>query len=269
LREDSDPHAFQDCTPDYGILKQVGKMDSSINAVKDISVDDVNYKFNESMDSDPQAVKDIAMDDGEIKSTSTAITYDMMIALEIKEIPEDADRGSDITQNKFDEDNEATEKELDYKEGQPMPDSSKQKSGKLLPSTAKKQFPSNSKPGDTVGKQKIKETAAFQAKQAKPTAVTRWIPSNKGSYTNSMHVYYPPSRINSAPPGLSNLTTSKEKMEDNKARPSSAPFGSAAGVSADMKNDLKSQKVATSKSFGHTVSEIDAKCNYMIIKLIN
>ncbi|MCI33347.1 hypothetical protein A2U01_0054564, partial [Trifolium medium] len=127
-------------------------------------------------------------------------------------------------------------------------------------STAKKQFPSNSKPGDTVGKQKIKETAAFQAKQAKPTAVTRWIPSNKGSYTNSMHVYYPPSRINSAPAGLSNLTTSKEKMEDNKAKSSSAPFGSAAVVSADMKNDLKSRKVATSKSFGHTVSEIDAKC---------
>ncbi|XP_058761628.1 formin-like protein 20 [Vicia villosa] len=254
-REDSGPQAFQDCTPDDGIHTQAGKMDSDVNAVKDISVDDA------STDSNPQAVKDIAVDDGEIKSASTAITYDMKIPLETKEIIEDANRGSAIMQDKYDEeDNEVTEKELDYKEGQPMPDSSKQKSGKLLPSTAKKQIPSNSKPGDTVGKQKVKETTAFQAKQAKPTAVTRWIPSNKGSYTNSMHVYYPPSRINSAPPGLSNITTSKEKMDDNKTKSLAAPYGSATAVSADMKNDLKSRKVTTSKSFGQVVSEIDAKC---------
>ncbi|XP_024637089.1 formin-like protein 20 isoform X2 [Medicago truncatula] len=259
-REDSDPLAFQDCTLDDGINKQVGKMDSGINGVKDISVDDVNYKFNESMDSDPQAVKDIAMDDVEIKLTSTAITYDMTIPLETKEITEDADRGLATIHEKCDEGDEATEEELDYKEGKPMPDSSKQKSGKLLPSTAKKQLPSNSKPGDTVGKQKIKENPAFQAKQAKPTAVLRWIPSNKGSYTNSMHVYYPPTRINSAPAGLSNLTTSKEKTEDSKARSLSAPFGSGVVVSADMKIDLKSRKVGASKSFGHTVSEIGAKC---------
>ncbi|KAJ1438910.1 Tensin-type phosphatase domain [Sesbania bispinosa] len=197
-KEELDPPTFQDCTPDDGIHKQVGKMDSGISVVKDISVDDVNYKFNENMDSDPHAVKDIAVDDGEIKSTFTAVTSDMMKPLETKEVTVDVHQELAIMQNKCDEDNEATEKELDSKEGLQMPDNSKQNSGKLLPSTAKKQLPSNSKPvGDTlVAKQKNKQqetNGGFQAKQAKPTAVTRWIPSNKGSYTNSMHVYYPPS----------------------------------------------------------------------------
>ncbi|MFS7962961.1 putative tensin phosphatase, C2 domain, formin, FH2 domain, protein-tyrosine phosphatase [Helianthus anomalus] len=39
-------------------------------------------------------------------------------------------------------------------------------------------------------------------RQAKPNAVSRWIPSNKGSFMNSMHVYYPYSRHMSAPPVL-------------------------------------------------------------------
>ncbi|KAJ1421856.1 Tensin phosphatase, C2 domain [Sesbania bispinosa] len=79
----------KDCTPDDGIHKQVGKMDSGISVVKDISVDDVNYMFNENMDSDPHAVKDIAVDDGEIKSTFTAVTSDVMKPLETKEVTVD------------------------------------------------------------------------------------------------------------------------------------------------------------------------------------
>ncbi|CAI9283995.1 unnamed protein product [Lactuca saligna] len=44
----------------------------------------------------------------------------------------------------------------------------------------------------------------INVRQAKPDALSKWIPSNKGSYTNSMHIYYPPtaSRHVSAPPVL-------------------------------------------------------------------
>ncbi|KAJ1421857.1 Formin, FH2 domain [Sesbania bispinosa] len=48
-------------------------------------------------------------------------------------------------------------------------------------------------------------------------------------------------------------------MEDAKTRSLSAPVVSASVVSMDMKNDLKSRKVATSKSSGYIVAEIDAK----------
>ncbi|KAG5039441.1 hypothetical protein JHK85_011917 [Glycine max] len=263
-RQESDPHTFEDCTPDDRIPKQVDKMDSGINAVKDISIDDVHYKFDGSMDSDPHAVKDIAVDDGEIKSTSTTFISDTMKPpLETKEVNMDVHQELAVMQNEYDEDKEATEKELDSKAGHQMPDLSEQKSGKLLSSTAKKQPPSNSKPvGDSIAaKPKIKQqdTHGFQAKQAKPNVVTRWIPSNKGSYTNSMHVYYPPSRNNSAPAALTNFSSSKEKMEDAKTRSLSAPVVSAV-VSLDKTNDLKSRKVATSKSSAYIAAEMDEKC---------
>eukprot|EP00256_Glycine_max_P057251 XP_014625002.1 formin-like protein 20 [Glycine max] len=258
-RQESDPHTFEDCTPDDRIPKQVDKMNSGINAVKDISIDDVHYKFGGSMDSDPHAVKDIAVDDGEMKSTSTTFVSDMVKPpLETKEVTMDVHPELAVMQNEYDED-----KELDSKAGHHMSDLSEQKSGKLLPSTAKKQPTSNSKPvGDTIAaKPKIKQQDAhgFQAKQAKPNAVTRWIPSNKGSYTNSMHVYYPPSRNNSAPAALTNFSSSKEKMEDAKTRSLSAPVVSAV-VSIDKINDLKSRKVATSRSSGYIAAEVDEKC---------
>ncbi|XP_047147159.1 formin-like protein 20 isoform X2 [Vigna umbellata] len=263
-RQKSDPHSFEDCPPDDKIAKQVYKMDPGINTVKDISIDDAHYKFDGSIDSDPHAVKDIAVDDGEIKSTSIAVISDMMKPpLETKEVTMHVQQEFAVIENEYDEDKEVTEKELDSKAGNQMPDLTEQKSGKVLPSTAKKQPPSNSKPvGDTVAaKQKIKqqETHGFQAKQAKPNAVTRWIPSNKGSYTNSMHVYYPPSRNNSAPAALTNLSSTKEKIEDSKTRSLSAPVVSAVVASIDKTNDLKSRKVVTSKSSGYIATEIDEK----------
>ncbi|CAL0325772.1 unnamed protein product [Lupinus luteus] len=255
-KEEVIPHAFQDCPPDKGNNKQVEKIDSDINEVKDIFVYDVKYMINESMDPVNDAVKDIAVDEGENKSTSTTLASDKI--LETMDFTLDVHEELTLVENKYDEDDKAIEKELDCKAGEQMPDLSRPKPGKLIPSAAKKQLPSNSKPlGDTVSaKPKIKqESQGFQVKQAKPNAVTRWIPSNKGSYTSSMHVYYPPSRINSAPADLSKFGVSKEKMEDSKARSLSA-----AVVSIDMTNDLKSRKVVTSKSSGHIVPEADTNC---------
>lgn len=82
----------------------------------------------------------------------------------------------------------------------------KQKSEKPVSPTSKRQPISSSKPAtDGIGaKSKLKQqdSQGTQLRMAKATAASRWIPPNKGSYTNSMHVSYPPSRYNSAPPVL-------------------------------------------------------------------
>ncbi|KAK7301518.1 hypothetical protein RJT34_12384 [Clitoria ternatea] len=240
-KEYSDPHTFQDSMLDGGVVQQVGRMDSAINTVKDITVDDVMYRLDDRVDSDVHAVKDIAVDDGENKSTFTVITSNMMKALETQEVTADVHGELAVM---HDEDNNATEEELESKEGQQMHDLSSPKSGKVLPSAEKKPLPSNSKPvGDiVVAKQKTKqqEPNGFQVKQAKPSATTRWIPSNKGSYQDSMHVYYPPSGNKVSPATLSNAIPTKEKMSDAKGRSSSGFHVSEAVVSMDMENDFKS-----------------------------
>ncbi|XP_010491393.2 PREDICTED: formin-like protein 20 isoform X2 [Camelina sativa] len=73
--------------------------------------------------------------------------------------------------------------------------------------TPRKQVGANAKvAGDSLKpKSKQQETQGQNVRMAKPNAVSRWIPSNKGSYKDSMHVAYPPTRINSAP---ASITTS-------------------------------------------------------------
>ncbi|KAI9088382.1 hypothetical protein K1719_029831 [Acacia pycnantha] len=63
-----------------------------------------------------------------------------------------------------------------------------------------------------------------------------------------MHVYYPPSRYNSAPAALSNANSSKEKTIDAKSRSASAPFVSGTPISSEKTNGLKCQKVDAPKS---------------------
>ncbi|KAI7737556.1 hypothetical protein M8C21_008859, partial [Ambrosia artemisiifolia] len=64
---------------------------------------------------------------------------------------------------------------------------------------------------DVVGKQKGKPEIGANARVAKPNVVSRWIPPNKGPYTNSVHVAYPPTRFNSAPPLLAALLEEDKK----------------------------------------------------------
>ncbi|KAL8217597.1 hypothetical protein R6Q57_020970 [Mikania cordata] len=73
----------------------------------------------------------------------------------------------------------------------------------------------NSKIGlDGVGKPKIKPELGANARVAKANVVSRWIPPNKGPYTNSVHVVYPPTRYNSAPPLLAaQLKEEKKSVE--------------------------------------------------------
>nr|KYP55785.1 Formin-like protein 20 [Cajanus cajan] len=214
-KEHSDSHTFQDSMLDDGTHQQV---------------DDVKYKLDQRLVSDTHAVKDIAVDDGATFMIKEVIvnTHDELV----------------VMQNKYGEDNNETEKELGSEEGQRVLDLSRPKYDKLLPSAEKKQLPSNSKPvGDPfVAKQKTKheEPHGFQAKQTKPYATTTWIPSNKGSYQEPMHVSYPPSRNNNSPATLSNVTSAKDKIIDAKGKSTSGSHASETIVSMDMTNDLKS-----------------------------
>ncbi|KAL0416323.1 UNVERIFIED_CONTAM: Formin-like protein 20 [Sesamum latifolium] len=78
--------------------------------------------------------------------------------------------------------------------------------------------------------QEAQETQGTLARQAKPNAVSRWIPPNKGSYTNSMHVYYPPSRYNSAPAALA---LGKDSLPGGKSKPQSVTSSSETATTAD------------------------------------
>lgn len=218
-KEDFDPPAFQDC--DDGNLKHDKKSD--FDAVKDITVDDVKYKLDENIYSDLNAVKDIAVDDGDMNSNSFLVAANVPTHAKIQGLVDDAyekcegmeekDDGRDTTPEKLE--NKVLQKKLSA-------DGSRQKSEKLQTPIPKKQPISSGKPTADMGlaKQKVKqqETQGFSAKQAKPNAVSRWIPPNKGSYMNSMHVSYPPSRYNSAPAALASIASSKDVNANSKTK---------------------------------------------------
>lgn len=68
---------------------------------------------------------------------------------------------------------------------------------KNLPSQSSKSAADSGSGNQTFKQQDSQDSIS---KQAKSNKASRWIPSNKGPYTNSMHVVYPPSRYNRAPP---------------------------------------------------------------------
>ncbi|XVF11870.1 hypothetical protein REPUB_Repub08aG0064600 [Reevesia pubescens] len=242
-REDVDPHTFQDCASDDGNRKQDIKVDSSIDAVKDIAVDDVNYKLDKKMDSDINAVKDIAIDDGDIKVDSVVLSVDMLRDRETKEVTEDVfDKLEEMEDKGSREDNVGLKNsESKMLQQKLKTDVSKPKPEKILPAS-KKQAGLGQKPvSDSVlvkPKSKQLEPQGPPVRQAKPNAVSRWIPSNKGSYTNSMHVSYPPSRYNSAPPVLSSTAALKESNSGANLKGSTG-----AVISKDVPCEQKSQKV--------------------------
>ncbi|KAG6412861.1 hypothetical protein SASPL_125553 [Salvia splendens] len=84
---------------------------------------------------------------------------------------------------------------------------------------------SRSDPDAVVTSKKSKKQDSPIARKAKPNTVTRWIPSNKGSYMNSMHVHYPRSRHNSAP---ELLALCKDSVSGGKKKPQSAPVSHTA-----------------------------------------
>uniref|UniRef100_A0A9I9DFC3 Formin-like protein n=1 Tax=Cucumis melo TaxID=3656 RepID=A0A9I9DFC3_CUCME len=242
-KEDFDPPAFQDCASDDGNLKHDKKSD--FDAVKDITVDDVKYKLNENIYPDLNAVKDIAVDDGEMNSNSFLVATNVPTHVKVQGLVDDAYEKFEDMEKKDDRRDTSPEKlENKVLQKKLSADGSRQKSEKLQTPIPKKQPVSSGKPTNDTGltKQKVKqqETQGFSAKQAKPNAVSRWIPPNKGSYTNSMHVSYPPSRYNSAPAALASIASSKDVNANSKTK-ATATLDSL--VSSDVFTERKNYKV--------------------------
>ncbi|XP_042948267.1 formin-like protein 20 isoform X2 [Carya illinoinensis] len=245
-KEDLDPHTFQDCASDDGTHKQDGKLYSNIDVVKDIAVDDVKYKLND-LDSVLHLVKDITVDDGVMNLNSILASADMHLNLVTKEVVEDV---CGKLEDKGDGENTITQKNLVSNAPQKklIADVSIQNSEKLVTTALKKQPAADTVVSEQMTKQQ--EPQGAHAKLAKPNAVSRWIPPNKGSYTNSTHVLHPPSRYNSAPAALGFNASFKDSNEGSKLKASSLTDIPATGVSTDVTNDPKSGELDLVKPSG-------------------
>uniref|UniRef100_F6GT55 Formin-like protein n=1 Tax=Vitis vinifera TaxID=29760 RepID=F6GT55_VITVI len=142
--------------------------------------------------------------------------------IETNLVAADISSKSEEVENNRDREDIAMQKQIDNRVPQQKlnADSGRQKSDKLLPPAPRKQPASTAKPPaaeSVIAKQKVKQQEP-QSAAAKPTKqkplVSRWIPPNKGSYTNSMHISYPPSRYNSAPAALVITALSKDSNAD-------------------------------------------------------
>ncbi|WVZ18654.1 hypothetical protein V8G54_005976 [Vigna mungo] len=180
-KEYSDPHTFLDSMLDDGIHQQV---------------DDARYELDKRVVLDTHAVKDIGVDYG-VTFMAKEVTLNAL--------------------DKYGEDNNKTEQELDSEPGLQVLDISIPKSDKLLISSEKKQLPSNSKP--------MQEPHVFQTNYAKPNVTTRSFPSSKGSLQDSINFSYPPSRNNSSPLTLSYVTSENKEIIDAKGNSTSSSHG--------------------------------------------
>ncbi|MBA0714468.1 hypothetical protein Golax_013440, partial [Gossypium laxum] len=178
LREDVDPHRIQECSTYDGNKKQDVKFDSSIDAVKDIAMDDVNYKLHMKLDSDINAVKDIAVDDGDIKAGSMEFTINLLRERETKEVTEDV-----LGKLQDTADTGNREESVLLKKQRLKTDVSRSKPEKILPISKKQDGPSPKPASDSAlvkPKSRQLEPQGQPARPAKPNAVSRWIPPNKG-----------------------------------------------------------------------------------------
>ncbi|XP_057474709.1 LOW QUALITY PROTEIN: formin-like protein 20 [Actinidia eriantha] len=247
-KSDSDSHMLQDSVRDHENNKVVwkefsngqdGKADLDTHILQDNAQEHENNKGIWKDFSEPHPFQDCAPDDGNHKQDdlgSPTVVADMPIDLGTEVVTADVRDKPEEMENIQDVEDSAMQKNIE-RQGSPLKLSahvSRPKSDKLLPRVTKKQPTSNVKPAtdSTVPKQKVKqpEPQGGLARQAKPNAVSRWIPSNKGHYNNSMHVSYPPSRHNSAPPVLA---VAKDSHAVGKSKGSAGTVASGSVVPTD------------------------------------
>lgn len=229
-KEDINPNKLQGSKTVDKHFKQLETVDSVNDFVKDITVDDANYELEK--ESDQNAVKDIVVDDGDAKLDCAVLPPSDPQNMSTEKMI-DASRILDHEEYKSDKAS-SSHKKLDPLTSQ-NPNANRQKLDKPRPPSPRKQPTFNAKQAvDSVAaKQKIKqqETHGTSAKQPK------WIPSNKGRYTDSMHVIYPRTRIISAPASLGIAATSKD----------SAKASSVAAGPGDVDSDGKSSEPVDKK----------------------
>ncbi|CAM8943384.1 unnamed protein product [Rhodiola kirilowii] len=211
-KEEVDPHTFQDCTAeDVNQRPGVTVHPSSSHAVKDIGMDIMHGTQDRKIDE----VKDIVVDQWDYKADPSSAIIDRARNKTSKEVVIEMYEDSEMTRDTLRVNLVETTEKLDFKvqEQKVSSDVGGRKTDKILLPMMKKPptFFTKAVVDTADGKQKAKqqEPSFSLAKSPKPT-VSKWIPSNKGSYTNSMHVAYPPTRTTSAPPSLAAVTVPKK-----------------------------------------------------------
>ncbi|GAB2223878.1 hypothetical protein Drorol1_Dr00004622 [Drosera rotundifolia] len=246
---DSDPNAIKDILVDDGNTKQQDKLKYVVDAVKDIALDEGNLKSDGRVEFEINPVKDITLVDWE-KVDSINMASQMPRKRETEN--RTADTG-DMEEVKKHEDHEdiALQKRTEHRSPprKLLGDIGRQKSEKLLQPAARRPptFNQKSASDSALVKHRTKSQEPTGAKQ-KPLE-HRWIPPNKGSLTNSMHVAYPPTRYNSAPPVLG---TNKNQLKDPvsagklKTRSASSDIGAVIIDNRQRYQEVESEKTSGS-----------------------
>ncbi|KAJ0536342.1 hypothetical protein HanIR_Chr09g0440421 [Helianthus annuus] len=104
---------------------------------------------------------------------------------------------------------------------------------------------------------KVSRKLGATTRVAKPNVVSRWIPPNKGPYTNSVHVSYPPTRYNSAPPVLDGLPKDEKKSVDGTANKTESKTRKQTGQVVD--SSALTLPPSTVKSAGSFVGNLEEK----------
>ncbi|KAI4329638.1 hypothetical protein MLD38_028004 [Melastoma candidum] len=204
-KEDGDIHAFQDCASNDRTLRSEVKAEI-VEDIKEIVVDDVKYKEKES-----EFDKDIGVDDG--------IGKPELLAIRDKELRHEdvtlCKSGALETENVWEDIVESKKMEARSTQQKSSIDVGRQKSDKFGGVQQKKHPAATPRTVSDSALSKPKTGKITNGKLAKPNAPLCWVPSNKGSHMESMHVYYPYSKINIPPPVLA-VSSSKDSSTASK-----------------------------------------------------
>ncbi|KAB2067872.1 hypothetical protein ES319_A09G258000v1 [Gossypium barbadense] len=187
LWEDANGLTNKGWVSDDGKLKHDANVDSSMDMVKGLFVDDVNYSIDKKMDYGTNAVKEIVGDNGDNQVDPSVFTVDMLKQRETKEMTDVLGK-PEVIQDKGHKEDTIQLKNLESKVLQQTlePVVSKPNFEEVLPALEKKAGMGSESTSDSVmvkpnSNQLVSQ--GFLARQAKPSVVSQLIPSNKGSST--------------------------------------------------------------------------------------
>ncbi|XP_052476738.1 formin-like protein 20 [Gossypium raimondii] len=187
LWEDANGLTNKGWVSDDGKLKQDVNVDSSMDMVKGLFVDDVNYSIDKKMDYGTNAVKEIVGDNGDNQVDPSVFTVDMLKQRETKGMTDVLGK-PEVIQDKGHREDTIQLKNLESEVLQQTlePGVSKPNFEEVLPALEKKAGTGSESTSDPVmvkpnSNQLVSQ--GFLARQAKPSVVSQLIPSNKGSST--------------------------------------------------------------------------------------
>ncbi|VFQ82125.1 unnamed protein product [Cuscuta campestris] len=215
-KEELDHHTFQDCASEEGNHRRDARIDP-IHPEADANIMGDEYVLLEAADVFPN-------DSGNVETRGVLLgVCEESLKVGYKQYGEIA-----LSQKKLDRHGS------EHKTGGEI--NNNQKSDNAPLAASKKQL-ANSKPSSDAIANNTSKQQEFQvnlSRQAKPNVVSRWIIPNKDSYTNSMHISYPPSRYNSAPPAF---VLAKDSQPSGKSKLSSLCASTDATASENINTE--------------------------------